>query len=204
MKRSRKLPVHYHHQSSAHELSFLGRSLLSIFTISLLASNQSYAEPIVSFDYLDLSINRISIGHDFRSHKSSTKRYDINTLSHNTTISHHIKTMQFGPEINAAMILEYEQSTTDMLLHQTWINQHHYQQKSREGSKALNYLMKKAVLRWWMKRDNSDSIDLKLLKVDREGNMGNNYRTGLRYNVSLGTGSNLSFDKVDFNIEYEF
>ncbi|WP_237443481.1 hypothetical protein [Sinobacterium norvegicum] len=164
-------------------------------------STTTLAGDVIGFEYLDLSIDGILIGRDTRTNKSKTYA-DPNNL--NVIRSNHIKTMQFSPDINAAMILQYEQSRIDRALNQQWVGQQQDTERRRDGGHALQYLLRKSALRLWMIQDDSDEIDLKVINVDDEGNMSKGYKTGFRYDLKLNPNSDLSIDNVKFNVEYEF
>jgi hypothetical protein len=171
-------------------------------TLSLgLTGQNSHAGDGIAFEYLDLSIDGVVIGRDTRVNKQ--KSYgDPSQL--NVIRGNHIKTMRFSPDINAAMILQYEQSRVDRQLNHQWVGQQQDTENRREGGHALQYLVRKSALRLWMIQDDSEEINLKVINVDDEGNMSKGYNTGFRYDLKLNPNSDLSIDNVKFNVEYEF
>ena len=176
--------------------------------IVLLSCNLCYAEHNLGIDYLDLSIQSIAIGGDYRSNKSSkysfafdNNHYDAGTSAQATR---NIKIMTLDGNISQSMLLHYEASGVDRKLNQNWMKQQQNNLTGRSGNKAISYLARKTILRWWIDRNNDEDIDLKVIKIDRDGKIGYRYQTGFKYKVKVGTDSSLAPDQVDFKLEYQF
>ncbi len=176
--------------------------------IVLLSCNLCYAEHNLGINYLDLSIQSIAIGGDYRSNKSSKDIFTFDDYSYNAGNSKgstaNIKIMTLDGDISQSMLLHYEESGVDRRLNQDWIHQQQNNITGRSGGKAINYLARKTILRWWMDKNNNEDIDLKVIKIDRDGKMGYRYQTGFKYKVKVGTDSSLAPDQVDFKLEYQF